>query len=282
MVIFLGKFDGILFASDFDKTLTFSPPDNHFDISVSAENQAAIRHFTEQGGTFIVASGRGHCTFSPFADSVPFNGPCVLANGAEIYDFAQERDIHAFPIPPSAKEHLRVVQELLPAIAFEMYCPNDEIYLVHPNEVSRAHLKFTPELNTRECELDEVPNEGWFKVLIEGKREDLQQAKDLINRRWGDEYECIFSNDTLLELNKKGVTKAESILWVADYLGIAHECICCIGDNENDYSMLKMAAIAFAPDNAVPQVKTLPGLHYVPHHNEHAVAAALAELETLL
>ena len=47
----MGKFDGVLLASDYDDTLYGT------DMTVSAENVKAIEYFTAQGGTFTVATG---------------------------------------------------------------------------------------------------------------------------------------------------------------------------------------------------------------------------------
>ena len=55
----MGKFDGVLFFSDYDDTLYNSRR------TVSPENHAAIRYFMEEGGRFSVATGRAHRTFTP-------------------------------------------------------------------------------------------------------------------------------------------------------------------------------------------------------------------------
>ena len=74
----MGKFTGLLLASDYDNTLTYTeealrlcrpmPP-------VSDANQAAIRYFMAEGGIFSVATGRAKPAFEAVADGVPMNGP---------------------------------------------------------------------------------------------------------------------------------------------------------------------------------------------------------------
>lgn len=88
----MGKFDGVLLASDFDNTLIYTedalrtgkpiPP-------LSAGNRAALEFFMEQGGYFTVATGRALPAFEKLADMIPTNAPCVICNGAAIYDFAK-------------------------------------------------------------------------------------------------------------------------------------------------------------------------------------------------
>ena len=48
----MGKFDGLLLASDFDDTLY------GLDLRIPERNLEAIRYFTGEGGRFAVATGR--------------------------------------------------------------------------------------------------------------------------------------------------------------------------------------------------------------------------------
>ena len=75
----MGKFDGVLLASDFDDTLYGS------DYTVSEENVKALTYFTEEGGRFTVATGRAHATFAPVWKLSPINAPVVLSNGSALY-----------------------------------------------------------------------------------------------------------------------------------------------------------------------------------------------------
>ena len=92
----MGKFDGILLASDFDDTLY------GWDLRVPERNLEAIRYFTGQGGYFTVSTGRAHRTFAPFAPLVPMNAPAVLSNGRRCTIFRQSRcwSRPSCPTPP--------------------------------------------------------------------------------------------------------------------------------------------------------------------------------------
>ena len=91
----------------------------------------------------------------------------------------------------------------------------------------------------------------WLKVLLEGEREDLEQIQKLILERWSAFYECIFSSVNLLELTGKNVHKGAGVLEAAKYLGVAPEHIYCVGDNDNDLPMLRIAAAGFVPEGSV-------------------------------
>ena len=106
----MGKFDRVLFASDFDHTLS----DMH--DRVPPENVEAIRYFMAEGGIFTIASGRSIPTLRPKVALVPTNAPCIVYNGAACYDYAADRLSDPRPLPRevfplSAALRARVPQE---------------------------------------------------------------------------------------------------------------------------------------------------------------------------
>ena len=84
----MGKFDGLLLASDFDDTLY------SLDLHIPQRNLEAIRYFTREGGYFVISTGRAHRTFAPYAPLIPMNAPAVLSNGSALYDFEEGRMIY--------------------------------------------------------------------------------------------------------------------------------------------------------------------------------------------
>ena len=70
----MGKFDGVLLASDYDNTLVYTerallsggePP------RLSEMNRAALTYFMENGGRFTVSTGRALPSFEQLAPDVP-------------------------------------------------------------------------------------------------------------------------------------------------------------------------------------------------------------------
>ena len=86
----MGKFTGVLIASDFDNTLIYT--ENALKglepmPELLPENREAIEYFMAQGGTFSIATGRALPSFNGVRQGLPMNGPTILFNGAAIYDF---------------------------------------------------------------------------------------------------------------------------------------------------------------------------------------------------
>ena len=130
----MGKFDGILLASDFDDTLY------DYHLRIPERNLEAIRYLIREGGYFTVSTGRAHRTFSPHAPAVPMNAPAVLSNGAAIYDFQVGRMLEQTCLPDTAPADLAELMEEFPSLSLEVY-HGEDIYVCHPNHITLAHLK---------------------------------------------------------------------------------------------------------------------------------------------
>ena len=82
----MGKFDGVLLASDFDNTLLYTedalrtggpvPP-------LPERNREALTYFMAQGGRFAVATGRALPAFLRHAGDVPMNAQIGRASCRE-------------------------------------------------------------------------------------------------------------------------------------------------------------------------------------------------------
>ena len=268
----MGKFDGVLLATDFDDTLYGS------DATVSAANQLAIEYFIREGGFFTVATGRAHKTFAPHAHLVPINVPVVLSNGSCLYDFQAGRVVYETFLPQRVGQDMAQVAEALPELAVEAY-HGEEVYLHHPNEITWNHLRKTTATDgVIERPIHQVPL-PWSKALLEQDRPLLEEVRAYMQQRWDEHYELIFSNAVLLELTEKGSNKGGMVLRLAQSLGVERKDIYCVGDNENDIPMLAISAIPFAPANCAPIVRRW-GPRMVGSCDESCIAEIIGILDT--
>ena len=242
----MGKFDGILLASDFDDTLY------SWDLRIPERNLEALRYFIREGGYFVMSTGRAHRTFAPYAHLVPMNAPAVLSNGAAIYDFQAGKMLEQTQLPGSAPQDLGAMMEEFPFLSLEVY-HGEDIYVCHPNAITFAHLEKVT-CDYTECPIPDMPI-PWVKGIFHQEREVLLQVQARLLGRWGDRYEAIFSNPRYLELTAKGSNKGGGVARVARLLGVAPDRIYCVGDNQNDIPMLELSAIPFAPANCAREVR---------------------------
>mgnify|MGYP003013757654 FL=1 len=278
----MGKFTGLLLASDYDNTLTYTeealrlcrpmPP-------VSKANQAAIRYFMAEGGIFSVATGRAKPAFEAVADGVPMNGPTVLFNGAAIYDFSTGKYLcEAFP-PETARAHIAQTIRELPFAAVELYHDNNDIHALQPNDVTRRHLHVTHSPTVIVDSMEQVPS-PISKALFSTEPAHQAALLDYLRGQgWYGDYEIVASSESLVELTARGANKGGMVRRLAALLHIPQANVACVGDHANDISMLTWAGMAFAPANALPEVRALPCVRTLPDCREDAIAALIAVLD---
>ena len=278
----MGKFNGLLLASDYDNTLTYTaealrlctpmPP-------VSDVNQAALRHFMAEGGVFSVATGRAKPAFEVVAHGVPMNGPTILFNGAAIYDFAAGRYLYTAFLPDIVRTHIAQALRALPFAAVELYHDDNSIHALHPNEVTRRHLHVTHSPTVIVDSMAQVPS-PISKALFSTEEQHLNDLLDYLRAQpWYHDYEVVPSAVTLVELTAKGANKGGMVQRLAQLLDVKRENVLCVGDHANDISMLTWAGEGYAPANAIPLVLNTPGVHHLPDCRDDAIAALVAELD---
>lgn len=279
----MGKFSGVLIASDYDNTMVYTEPalkEQRLMPALSAGNRRAIEYFMAEGGTFSVATGRALPSFATVCGELPMNGPTILFNGAAIYDFSTGKYLHTAFLDPSVLPHVAHVLSQWPEVAAEIYHDDDAIHALQPNALTEAHvhLTHTPTVTLRS--IDEVPLPV-SKVLFEAPPQRLQELCRYINEQpWAQEYEQVVASAVIfVELTAKGANKGDMVERLRRMLGISPQHLYCVGDHANDVGMLRRAALSFAPANAIDEVKAVEGICILPHVEDDAIAAMIDVLD---
>ena len=277
----MGRFDGVLLASDFDNTLIYTEEALRTGQPVPElprRNREALERFMAEGGRFAVATGRALAAFVHYADMVPMNAPGIVCNGAALYDFAQGAYLETTVLEETARERGQAVLDRFPAVAVEAYHIDNVIHAVQPNAVTRHHEHLTRVKVTEAPSLLEVPL-PLGKLLFEGERETLEQVRAfLAEKGWDQDCELIYSGRSLLEMTRKGASKGGMLRRLAQRLGISMDHVYCVGDESNDISMLTAAAEGFAPANCVEAVRQC-GVTIVSHARDGALGDVVEQLE---
>lgn len=277
----MGKFDGVLLASDFDNTLVYTEEALRTGKpvpAVSEANRRALEYFMAEGGRFAIATGRALPAFINFADQVPMNAPGVVCNGAMMYDFTQEKFLENALLDEVARSRGQIILDRFPGVAVEAYHIDNVIHAVHPNEITHQHEHLTKVAVTEAPSLLEVPL-PLGKLLFEAEKPTLEQILDVLKAEgWYDDYELIFSTTHLLEMTVKGANKGGMVRRLAARLGISMEHVYCAGDEANDVSMLTIAKEGFAPANCTQVVRDC-GATIVADAREDAIAEVIGILD---
>lgn len=279
----MGKFENVLLASDFDNTLVHTQ--GALDAGTNeippmcARNREALAYFTRNGGYFSVSTGRALPAFARYAKELPINAPCVIANGAGLYDFRTGEYVETAFLDERTRARVAALLERFPLLPFEIYHTDRRIHAMHPNRYIENHEHLTRAKTVAIEDFGEV-DFPLVKLLFEDERESLDEIYDFIRAQdWGGDCELIYSSDNLLEMTAKGATKGAMVLRLAGRLGVKREDVYCIGDHSNDVSMAEVSATRFAPENAIAEMKALPGMRVVSHCADGAIADVIDFLD---
>ena len=252
----MGIFSDVLLTVDYDRTLT-AP-----DSTIPERNLTAIRYFMDNGGAFTINTGRSVPMTKVFRDRVPVNAPLLLYNGSASYDLQEKKLTFCHEIHMDLWETVRRCEELFPDLTVEVqgvnahYCfsenPRWDAFCDHqncargfarPGDDLGAFLKFTLYGEFRTTAVSDL-----FSGYPEEVRR-LDEAEKILREEFGDRCEVFRSGARIIDVHTKGVSKARSARELQQQLG--RKILVCVGDAENDLTMMRDADYAFAPEDGI-------------------------------
>ena len=116
-------------------------------------------------------------------------------------------------------------------------------------------------------------NTDFYKILLMGDEEQLNEFETFIPQEWRDEFYVVRSQKYLVEVLTKGVNKAFGLEKLAKKLNIQPSEIAAIGDAANDIEMLEYAGLAIAMGNASEEVKAIADIVTDTNENNGVIKA---------
>lgn len=254
----MALFENCLLASDIDGTLVENG-------SISPRNAEAIKFFINEGGTFVLSTGRSASALKQIFGLLDKElvGPCAVLNGGMIYDFEKDKPLYASELKQRTKSYIKEVYKNLPNIGIEVHSDN-LIYVIRKTYETEFHEDY--ELLDREyVTFEEIEDKPWNKVLYTCDNEaERQELATLLNSL--DNGDCnLVPTEVVVEgihhlyfeQMPLGITKAKGLFKLCKMLGIKKGGLFAIGDYYNDKEMLESADISATPSAAPEELKNL-------------------------
>ncbi len=260
------KFDGFCLFSDMDGTLITD------QYEIPQKNIEALKYFTENGGRFALATGRGlHSATVELQKILPVNLPCVMLNGGLVYDFQKQQSLYTRLLPRDAA--LSLVDTLLaryPQHSIAVWC------LDHRVELGVSAEWMLPSLTG---ELSSV-TDPWCKLVIHHDPSEQAEMLAFIEQNLIGGMQTTVSCDRFIEVMPGGVSKGNAIEWLIDHFALDRSRVLTIGDYYNDLEMLSIPGIrSFCPKNAPDDIQALCE-HTLCHVDDAAIDALITYTET--
>jgi len=253
----LGRYDGILLCSDFDGTLC-----NHKDVS--RENCEAIKYFQENGGLFSLASGRFPSILDEMKDYFVPNTYSVHLNGSMIYDYTNKKSVYEGILTEDIFDFSYELLKEIPKIVEVIFYTYDEFLIFEQKR--NDYKQFCSELK-----------KPIFKVVYKVLAKDSDFITEQIRKATAGKYNIGRSWVNGIELQSINDSKGLAVNRLRKMLGSRAEKVVCVGDYENDISMLEIADFSYAVDNAVDGVKAVADKITVAN-TENAIEKIIYEL----
>ena len=240
------KYDGYIIYSDLDGTIRGS------DGKISEKNREKLKTFMENGGRFALATGRG--VEHALKLELEFNAPLVAVNGTYIYDVQKGECIAKFPMENCKDDYLYAYKNY----NFErlVVCYEDEVRNMSDIPDNYEELFLRPVLKI---------------VYIFSKEADALKFQNEMSQKYSDKYVFERSWSIGVEMLCKNAGKGACVDIVREYLKGKIHTVICVGDFENDISMIRTADIGVAMGNAIESVKNAADVTG-PDNNSDAIA----------
>ena len=247
-----------LLCTDMDGTLLTS------DKKITERTKRAIELAHERGVKIAVSTGRMFNSAYYYADLIGVKAPVISANGAFIREKDRDKVIYKSNLGyDNCKRIVEVLEKY--GICPHFHTPNSIFSgdLVHSSKIYSELNKYLP----TDCKIAINIVDEWDKVFRDNEEdivkcigvdddiEKVKKAKEELLAVEGIEVVSSYSNN--FEIMARGVSKGKGVELLAGFYGLTPEEIICVGDNENDISMIEYAGLGVAMGNAEDEVKAI-------------------------
>lgn len=267
------KFENIIIASDLDGTFLSS------ERTEVARNIEKIKYFTENGGIFTISTGR---IFPHILAAAPnareyVNAPVVSCNGMSLYDLRSDSAAkESFFDSEILAEIVNTVYADYPDTGFRGITRDGVVTFQPENYYIKSEMEAL-KTKTYIIERRDLANYKYHKLSFRDTPDVLAKIRAMLEERYEGRFNIFCSEDTILEIQPLGMSKATLLTELRDMLsdGGDQKTLYAVGDYENDYEMLLAADVAVCPANALDKIKDICDLCLC--DNDSGVIADLIE-----
>lgn len=250
-------FSDVLLTVDFDRTLTAT------DSTIPQRNLEAIRYFMENGGKFTLNTGRSvPMSAKNILHKVPVNAPLLLYNGSAAYDIGKNELLLCRPIPLDPRAVCTDVQAQFPQLTvewqgvdahyifkknpgWEAYCDHNQCAWDYKEyeDIPGPFLKFSVYGEFRDKTVADMYNASPEEVAL------FLDVKNYIEEKYGDVLDFFLPCARIADMHAKGCSKLRIARDLQKMLD--RKILVCVGDGDNDVTMMEGADYAFCPADGV-------------------------------
>ena len=243
-----------LLVLDLDGTLTNSKKE------ITPPTLEALIDIQEKGVKVVLASGRPVYGILPIAEQLHLAdyGSYILGfNGGRIIDCRTKEEIYNQTLPDNLIMDLFDIIKKYPGLDILTYTDDSILSGIKPNKYTELESKINHMPIVRTSDFANAAPKNPNKFLVTGNPKIIAQCKEEVKSYYRHKLSIYCSDPFFLEIMPKDIDKGNSLVRLLESTGIpAEEMICC-GDGYNDITMIELAGLGVAMENAQPIVRSL-------------------------
>ncbi|MGL4990765.1 MAG: Cof-type HAD-IIB family hydrolase [Sarcina sp.] len=228
-------------------------------------NKEMIKKATELGVKVAITTGRIFANAKMYSNLIGVKTPIIASNGAYIKDQDSDKEIYKSTLSNNQideivsvvrkYEHSPVYMNTFDTTISEEIIGENHAYKVANSKMEEEwRVKFDEGIEFET--LYEKYNREILKAIFINEdlpEDEFWKMKD--DMKSFDDIEVVSSGINNFEVMAKGTSKGKAVEKLAQILGIKREEVICIGDSENDLSMIEYAGLGVAMGNGLDILK---------------------------
>lgn len=261
-----------LIALDMDGTLLKN------DKTISDKTIEAIKLATKKNLHVVLCTGRplnGIKKYLKELDLFDSKNYVICLNGALIQD-TTNNVISSFNL---THEDFNLLSDLSDELHVHMQAISPDSDITHNRNVSKYTVKHSlfNDMQLKIVDKYALPEETIVnKVMFIDDKEIIDRVISELPAWVYERFTVVRSSDVFLEILSKKANKGLAVSLLAEHLGLSKDEVICVGDAENDITMIEYAGLGVAMENAFPEVKKIANF-ITTSNEEDGVAKVIKE-----
>lgn len=228
-----------LICSDLDDTLI------NREGNLCPGTKQAIADYEKRGGVFCIVTGRMTSGAVPLCKELGLKNELATFQGAVISSPTTGEVYYKNSIPcEKAVEIGKFIEEN--GFYYQTY-DGDKFYTATPNDFTRLYGRLShADFVATDKKLSDFIYENKInppKILLMEQPEKIPGIMQILRDKFGKEFLINTSKPFIIEIIPHGINKGLAVEFMAKRHGIKREEIICIGDSENDLTMIEYAGL---------------------------------------
>lgn len=260
-----------LIALDMDGTLLKN------DKTISQKTIDTIKKATKNGIHVVLCTGRplnGIKKYLTDLDLFDNKNYVICLNGALIQD-TKNNIISSFNL---THKDFNLLCDLSDKLNVHMQAISPNFDITHNKDVSEYTINHSL-LNGMELKIIDkycLPDDVIInKVMFIDDKDIIDKVISELPAWVHEKFTVVRSSDVFLEILSKKANKGLAVSLLAKHLGLNQYELICVGDAENDMTMIEFAGLGVAMENAFPEVKQIA--NFITSSNEEDGVAKVIE-----